>query len=223
MLEQGLDLEDLGRRVDVYAAQGEFGPTKRLPYGLTQLRLVHTKLADRPAHAHPRAHELGFRVDPEPHPDALACLPGYVREAVDLVYRLDVDGEDALVYGAPELVIGLARPCEDDVLWLEAGGPSHRQLPRGGDLGPCLPLRGYELAYPEARVRLERVGDLRPEGFVDAADPLGDHLPVVEVEGRPVVLGYPGDGYACGGELAPELPPEALRQLVCLIRLSKHC
>ena len=162
VLQQGLHLEDLGRRVDVHAAQGQFVPAQRLPDGLPKLGLIHTELAYRPAHAHPRAHELGLRVDPESHPDALACLPGYVGEAVDLAQRLDVDGEDAFVDGAPELVVGLAGTGEDDILGLEAGGPRHREFPGGGDLGPGLPLRGNELAHPEAGVRLHGVGDLRP-------------------------------------------------------------
>ena len=56
VLEEGPDLEDLGRRVDVDAAQDEFGVRQRLPYRLPELRLVHAELSDRPAHAHPRAH-----------------------------------------------------------------------------------------------------------------------------------------------------------------------
>jgi hypothetical protein len=69
----------------VYAPQNELVPTERLPNGLFELRLVHAELSDGPAHAHPRAHELGFGVDPEPDPDAPARLRCYVSEAVDLV------------------------------------------------------------------------------------------------------------------------------------------
>src|SRR5215218_6024493 len=194
-----------------------------LPYGLSQLGLVHAELADRAAHAHPRAHELRFRVDPEPHPDGLAGLPCYPGEAVDLAQGLDVDGEDALIHRAPELVVGLAGPGEDDVFGPEACSPRHREFTRGGDLGPGLLLRGYELADAEARVRLYGVGDLRSEGLVDAADALGDHISVVEAEGRPIVVGYAGDGDALRGELADQSPAEAPGQVFRFIRLSKHC
>src|SRR5215212_7861892 len=194
-----------------------------LPYGLSQFGLVHAELADRAAHTHPRAHELRFRVDPEPHPDGLAGLPCRLGEAVDLAQGLDVDGEDALVHRAPELVVGLAWSGEDDVFRLESCGPRHREFPRGGDLGPGLLLRGYELADAEAWVRLYGVGDLRSEGLMDAADALGDHLPVVEVEGRPVVLGYAGYGDALRGELAAQFPAETSGQVFRFIRLSKHC
>jgi hypothetical protein len=85
----------------VNAAQGEFTVGKRLLYRLPELSLVHTKLPDSTAHAHPRAHKLGFRIDPESHTDALAGLSDYTGEAVDLVYGLDVDGEDTLYDGAP--------------------------------------------------------------------------------------------------------------------------
>src|SRR5215212_4231882 len=194
-----------------------------LPYGLSQFGLVHAELADRAAHTHPRAHELRFRVDPEPHPDGLAGLLCRLGKAVDLAQGLDVDGEDALVHRAPELVVGLAGPGEDDVFGLEACGPRHREFTRGGDLGPGLLLRGYELADAEARVRLYGVGDLSSEGLVDAAYTLGDHLSVVEVEGRPVVFGYAGDGDVRGGELATQLAAEAPGQVFRFIRLSKHC
>src|ERR671920_2117720 len=146
------------------------------------------ELADRAAHAHPRAHQLRLRVDPEPHPDGLAGLPGYPGEAVDLAQGLHVDGEDALVHRAPELVVGLARPGEHDVFGLETCGACYREFTRGGDLGPGLLLRGYELADAEARVRLYGVGNLRSQGLVDTAYALGDHLPVVEVEGCAVVF-----------------------------------
>src|SRR5215217_8563930 len=194
-----------------------------LPYGLSQLGLVHAELADRAAHAHPRAHELGLRVDPEPDPDRLAGLSRNVCEAVDLVQGFDVDGEDALVDGALELVVGLARAGENDVLGLEAGGPRHSEFPGGGDLGPGLLLRGDKLANAEARVRLYGVGDLCSEDFVDAADPIRDHLPVVKVEGSPVVFGYSANGNARGSELAAQFPAEALGQVFRFISLSKHC
>src|SRR5215207_11240195 len=90
VLQEWFDLEYLGRRIDVHAAQRELGMGECLPYGLSQLGLVHAELADRAAHAHPRAHELRFRVDPEPHPDGLAGLPCYPGEAVDLAQGLDV-------------------------------------------------------------------------------------------------------------------------------------
>src|SRR5215212_550361 len=130
---------------------------ERLMYRLPELGLVHAELSDRPAHAHPRAHQLGFRVDPETYPDALAGLPRYAGEAIDLVSRLDVDREDAVFDGPPELVVDLAGTREDDVLGLETCGQRHRQFSRGCDLCPGLPFWGYELAHPEARVRLYRV------------------------------------------------------------------
>src|SRR5215208_3705275 len=101
VLEEGSHLEDLCRRVDVDAAQGEFTVGKCLLYRVPELSLVHTELPDSTAHAHPRSHKLGFGIDPESHTDIFARLSRYTGEALDLVYGLDVDGEDTLHEGAP--------------------------------------------------------------------------------------------------------------------------
>ena len=216
VLEERLDLEDLGRGVDVDAAQDQLRMRQGILHSLLELGLVHAELAYRPAHAHLRAHELGRGIDAESNPDRSSPTCGYLRETLDLAQRLDVVGEDALLDDPLQLVVGLAWAGEDDVFGLEASGPRHGELAGGGNLCASRLLAGYELAHPEARVRLDRVGDLSAQSVSDAADPLYDRLPVVEVEGSAVLSRYLGDGYARGGELPVALPAETLRQVEAL-------
>src|SRR5215208_5455785 len=180
MLQKRLDLEDLGSGVYVDATQVQLRVGERPTDRLGQVSLIDAKLSDRPPHAHLGAHELRGGVDPQTHPDP-APLP--------------------LPYSGG--------PGEHDILRLEPRGPRHHELAGRGDLGAGLPLRGYELTHGEVGVRLEGEGDLRPDGLPHAADPLHDHLPVVEVEGRAVLFRYPGDGHPAGGELPITLTTKA--------------
>ncbi len=97
VLEERLDLEDLGRGVDVDAAQDQLRMRQGILHSLLELGLVHAELAYRPAHAHLRAHELGRRIDAESNPDLSSHTCGYLRETLDLAQRLDVVGEDAFL------------------------------------------------------------------------------------------------------------------------------
>src|SRR5918993_5999187 len=180
------------------------------PHRLGQVGLVDAELPYRPPHAHLGTHELRGRVYPQAHPDPTPLPLRYGGEPVDLVQRLDVDREDALLDRSTQFIVGLGGPGEDDVLRLESRGPRHHELTGRGNLGAGLPLGGYELAHGEVGVSFEGEGDLRPDSLADAADPLHDHLPVVEVEGRAVLFRYPADGHPAGNELPTPLSAEAL-------------
>ncbi len=155
VLEERLDLEDLGGGVDVDAPQDQLGVRERLQDRLFEFGLVYAELPDRPAHPHLGAHQLGGGVDPQAHPDPAPGVPGDRRQAVDLVQRLHVVREDAFIDYHPQLVVGLAGPGEDDVLGLEVRGPRHNKLSRRGYLAAGSYLPGYELAHPDARVGLQ--------------------------------------------------------------------
>src|SRR5215210_382396 len=198
--------------------------SERPPDRLLEVGLVEPELPDRPAHTHLGTHELGGWVDPEP--DAyLASLPLRDRgEAVELIQGLHVYREDPLLDGHKQLFVGFSGAGEDDVLRSESRGPHHHQLAGGGYLGPGELLARDQLTHGEVGVGLDGVSDLHvpAQRGPNAAYPLRDHLPVIEVEGCAVLLGYPTYGHPCRGELPFAQAAEASGQSVRLIYLRKH-